>query len=201
MRKIEAVCLLLVSMLLVAGDFAPAQAGSLWLNGRDLYSTQGGREFKPGDIITIVIAEESAASQNATTNTQKDSALEVKSEPKIPYFKKLVTRFMGKNEIKNSYQGTGTTTRSGKLTGTVTAQVLEILPNGNVLVEGRRDIRVNKETQHLKIRGIARPQDIDVKNTISSKLLANAEIKYEGKGSVGSTQRPGLMTKLANLVF
>ncbi len=200
MKRTDPRQILLVGLLLLV-SFS-AEGGSLWLNGRDLYSTQGGsREYKPGDILTISIAEEATAQQSATTNTTDDSSLEVKSATKIPFFKKVVDRFTGKNEIKNSWKGNGQTTRSGKLEGTVTATVLEVLPNGNLIIEGSRAIRVNKETQIMRVHGTARPQDIDSNNTINSKLLANAEIKYEGKGAVGSTQRPGLMTKISNWLF
>jgi len=197
MVKIRCFCIIIISIIISQASFG----ASLWLNGRDLYSSQGSREFKPGDIITVVIAEESTAQQAATTNTQDNSQLEIKAEPQIPFFKKLTRQFIGKDEVKNNWQGTGTTTRSGKLAGTVTATVLEVLPNGNLLVEGARSTRVNKETQIFKVRGIARPQDIDSKNQVNSKLLANAEIKYEGKGSVGSTQRPGIITKITNFLF
>ncbi len=71
---------------LVLFGFSQAFGASLWLNGRDLYSSQGSREFKPGDIITIVVNEESTAQQAATTNTQDDSSLEVKTTPSIPFF-------------------------------------------------------------------------------------------------------------------
>lgn len=189
-----------VALLLLATPSVSA-AGSLWLGGRDLYSTQGGREFKPGDIITVKIAEQATAKQQATTDTADDSQVEIKSSPKIPFFKKVVDRFVGKNEVKNKWQGSGTTTRSGSLSGTISATVLEVLPNGNLLIEGSRAMRVNRETQHFKVRGIVRPQDVDANNTVDSKLLAEAEIKYDGKGAVGSTQKPGLMTQITNWLF
>ena len=193
--------LVAVSIILLLGAAPAGAAGSLWMGGRDLYSRQGGREFKPGDIITVKIDESATAKQQASTNTDDNTQVEIKSNPQIPFFKKVVNQFIGKNEIKNNWEGSGTTTRSGSLAGTVSATVLEVLPNGNLLVEGSRAIRVNKETQHLKVRGTARPQDIDASNTIDSKMLADAEIEYEGKGSVGSTQRPGLMTKISNWLF
>ena len=193
--------LAIVIFILLAATASEGGAASLWLNGRDLYSSQGGREYSPGDIITVVIAEEASAQQAATTNTQDDTQLEIKAEPVIPLFKNLTKNFIGKNEVKNSWKGNGTTTRSGKLAGTITATVMEVLSNGNLLIEGKRAIRVNKETQHLKVRGVARPQDIDSRNTINSRNLADAEIKYEGKGSVGSTQRPGIITKITNFIF
>lgn len=194
-----------VSRLLVVALFAlaasTASAASLWLNGRDLYSSQGAHEFRAGDIITVVISEEATAQQAATTNAQDDASIEVKSEPQIPFFKKVVSEFIGKNEIKNAWKGNGTTTRSGKLAGTVTTTVMEVLPNGNLLLEGSRSIRVNRETQILRVKGIARPRDINASNQVKSSLLANAEIKYDGKGSVGSTQKPGLMTQITQFVF
>ncbi|MFZ2957405.1 MAG: flagellar basal body L-ring protein FlgH [Candidatus Ozemobacteraceae bacterium] len=192
---------MLVTVGLVVMLVSPSFGASLWINGRDLYSMQGGREFKVGDIVTVTVSEQATAQQAATTNTNDNTSLEVKTSPSIPFFSKVVDRFTGKNEVKNTWNGNGTTTRSGKLDGTVTAKVVEVLPNGNLLIEGSRDMRVNKETQLMKVRGIVRPQDIDSKNTVPSKLLADAEIKYEGKGSVGSTQRPGLMTKISNWLF
>ena len=193
--------LILVALCLLLSGTMSVQAGSLWLSGNDLYSRNGSRDFKPGDIITVKISEETTAQSKASTNTQDDSQLEVTTGPKIPFFKKVVERFVGNNEVKNSWKGDGTTTRSGKLAGTVTATVLEVLPNGNLLLEGSRSMRVNRETQTLKVRGVARPRDIDASNTVDSKLLADSNIRFEGKGSVGRLQRPGLMTKIANWVF
>ena len=85
--------------------------------------------------------------------------------------------------------------------GTITATVLEILPNGNLLIEGSRAIAVNKETQIMRVRGVARPKDISANNSIDSKLLADAQIKFDGKGSVSRANRQGIMTKLFDSVF
>jgi flagellar L-ring protein precursor FlgH len=178
-----------------------AGASSLWLGGNDLYSSKGSRDFRPGDIITIVISEESNAQSKATTRTQKDSTLEVKSGPQIPFFKKAVNQFIGKNEVNNEFDGQGTTTRSGKLSGTVTATILEVLANGNLLLEGSRSIRVNRETQIMRVRGVARPRDIDATNSVNSKLLADAQIKFDGNGAVGRVNRPGLITQFMNVIF
>jgi len=191
----------LLFIALFAWAASTASGASLWLNGRDLYSSQGAHEYKAGDIITVMIAESATAQQAAKTNTQDDASIEVKSNPQVPFFKKVVSQFIGKNEIKNSWNGNGTTTRSGKLDGTVTTTVMEVLPNGNLLLEGSRSVRLNRETQLLRVKGIARPRDINASNEIKSSLLANAEIKYEGKGSVGSTQKPGLMTQITQFVF
>ncbi len=197
MRRIKLIAMLLVMI----ANVMQADAASLWLAGNDLYSTRGGREFKPGDIITIVISEESNAQSKATTNTSKDSTTEVTTAPRIPFFKKVLSQFVGNNQITNTFDGTGTTSRSGKLSGTITASVLEVLPNGNLLVEGSRSIMVNKETQIMRVRGVARPKDVDTGNSINSKLLADAQIKFDGKGSVGRANRQGLITQFMDVVF
>ena len=177
-------------------------AASLWLNGNDLYSSNGAaRSYKPGDIITISISESSNATSKAKTSTSKETNTEVTAAPSIPVFKKVMKNVLGKNESKNEFDGEGTTTRSGSLTGTVTATVLEVLDNGNLLIEGSRSIVINKENQIMRVRGIARPKDINSNNTIDSKMLADAKIKYEGKGSVNSANRRGIMTKFFDAVF
>ena len=177
------------------------QARSLWLNGNDLYSAKGSRDFRPGDIITIVISEQSNAQSRATTKTQKDSSIEAHSGPRIPVLKNVMSQFVGKAETSAEFDGQGTTTRSGNLTGTVTASVIEVLDNGNVLIEGSRSIRVNNETQLMRVRGVARSRDIDINNSISSQLLADAQIKFDGQGAVGRTNRPGFLTRVFNTIF
>ncbi|PKL47805.1 MAG: hypothetical protein CVV42_11730 [Candidatus Riflebacteria bacterium HGW-Riflebacteria-2] len=193
-RILLALCL----MMIVASGLS---ANSLWLSGNDLYSSKNAREYQPGDIITIVISEESNAQSKATTSTQKESINEVSTGPEIPIVKNLVKNFVGKTESNTEFDGEGTTTRSGKLTGTITATVLEVLANGNLLVEGSRSIVVNRETQIMKVRGVARPRDIDGNNVINSKLLADAQIKFDGRGVVGRVNRPGIVTRLFQSVL
>lgn len=194
------VLVFMVLALLCCGT--DAQGAALWLNGNDLYSSQGAaRNYQPGDIITIRISESTNAQSRATTKTEKESETEVTAEPRIPIFKKIMKNITGQQKISNEFDGQGTTTRSGSLEGTITATVLEILPNGNLLIEGSRAIVVNKETQQMRVRGVARPKDITADNSIDSKLLADAQIKFDGKGSVSRANRQGLMTRVFDSLF
>lgn len=179
-----------------------SNAASLWLSGNDLYSSQGAaRNYQPGDIITIQISESTNAQSKATTKTEKESETQVTAQPRIPIFKKIIKNITGEQKIKNDFDGEGTTTRSGSLQGTITATVLEILPNGNLLIEGSRSIVVNKETQIMRVRGTARPKDITANNSIDSKFLAEAQIKFDGKGSVSRANRQGIMTRIFDSIF
>ncbi len=201
MRKNNLIIVLSLGLVLFGGAI-PCNAASLWLNGNDLYSSQGAaRNYKPGDIITIKISESTSAQSKATTKTEKESKTEVTAQPRIPIFKRVMNKIVGEQKINNEFDGEGTTTRSGSLDGTITATVLEVLPNGNLLIEGSRNIAVNKENQIMRVRGVARPKDIDAKNTIDSKLLADAQIKFDGKGTVSRANRHGIMTRLFDSVF
>ncbi len=201
MRKNNLILVLSLGLVLFGGAI-PCNAASLWLNGNDLYSSQGAaRNYKPGDIITIKISESTSAQSKATTKTEKESKTEVTAQPRIPIFKRVMNKIVGEQKINNEFDGEGTTTRSGSLDGTITATVLEVLPNGNLLIEGSRNIAVNKENQIMRVRGVARPKDIEAKNTIDSKLLADAQIKFDGKGTVSRANRHGIMTRLFDSVF
>ncbi|MBP5468798.1 MAG: flagellar basal body L-ring protein FlgH [Candidatus Riflebacteria bacterium] len=202
MRKNKISFVLLICLGLSCLPSSQVSAASLWLNGNDLYSSQGAaRNYKPGDIITIKISESTSAQSKATTKTEKESKTEVTAQPRIPIFKKVMNKIVGEQKINNEFDGEGTTTRSGSLDGTITATVLEVLPNGNLLIEGSRNIAVNKENQIMRVRGVARPKDIDAKNTIDSKLLADAQIKFDGKGTVSRANRHGFMTRIFDSVF
>ncbi len=194
--------LVFIVFMIVFGFTADSNAASLWLNGNDLYSSHGAaRNYQPGDIITIKISETTSAQSKATTKTEKETTTEATAQPRIPIFKRVMNKIVGQQKIKNEFDGEGTTTRSSGLEGTITATVLEILPNGNLLIEGSRAIVVNKENQIMRVRGVARPKDIDDKNSIDSKLLADAQIKFDGKGTVSRANRHGIMTRIFDSIF
>ena len=75
------------------------------------------------------------------------------------------------------------------------------LPNGNLVIEGTRFVQVNKETQKLIITGVIRQDDINADNTIFSESIANADIRYDGKGTVGDRQRKGILSQLLDWLF
>lgn len=196
MRKIS-----LILLALVISFSCVAEGRSLWLSGEDLYSGRGTRDFRPGDIITIIISEESNAQSRASTNSRKGASIEASAGPNIPIVKDVMNRFTGQSETKSDFDGQGSTARSGTLSGTVTATVLEVMNNGNLLIQGERTIRVNNETQLMRVKGVARVIDVNSDNQINSRLLADAEIKFDGKGVAGRANRPGLLTRIFNTVF
>ncbi len=189
----------LTCMVLIAvfwGGVGGVQASSIW-NDRavDLFSEHRARDV--GDIVTIIVSESATASQKATTSSKESSSAGTDAGVGL-------LRFLSQSSAgaKNDFSGDGTTSRSGTLSARITAVISKKLPNGNLVIEGVRRIKVNRETQEIVLSGIIRPQDITEKNTIESTYLANAEIKYKGSGSIGGDlQRPGFINKIFNFLF
>ena len=102
---------------------------------------------------------------------------------------------------ESSYSGGGTTSRTETLQAEVSAIVQEVLPNGNLVVEGNRTITVNDETQIISVKGIVRPADIQADNTIYSMYLVNPEIIYHGKGILSSQQKPGWLNRFLDWIW
>ncbi len=159
-----------------------------------LYSDR--KAHRVGDIVTIIVAESSKASKSDATQTSKKSG----TNGSLSDFFGL-----GKLPLKlgidagANYSGSGTTTRSDSMDAKISVFIKEILPNGNYLLEGTRNINVNDDMQSITIIGTVRPEDIRPDNTVLSIYLANAEIKYKGQG--GSSQPPGIVTKATKIIL
>ena len=95
----------------------------------------------------------------------------------------------------------GATSRADTLTGTISTVVTEVLPNGDLRIEGKREVTVNSETQLMSISGIVRRVDVDTKNTVLSSAIADAKIEYSGLGVVDDVQRPGWLVRVLDWVY
>jgi len=156
---------------------------------------------KVGDLITILISESSVASFAATTSTSKTDDNSVGQSVLKGLFSFLD---LGSNKTTNSSgksNGTGTTTQNGTLRARLTAEVISVSPNGNLVIEGRRLIQVNKDTQTFKLTGVIRRDDISPDNTVLSESIAQAEIRFAGKGQIADRQRRGILTQMLDWLF
>ena len=189
----------------------PAE-GALWPgNTRGNFLFGDDKAAKVGDIITVTIDENATSTQSATTNTSKDSSIDMQtpnvlglpSSLGIQNFLNMGTQFdpTVNATIANSMQGTGTVTRNGTLSATISALITDIVPSGNLKIEGRRSVTINNEEQIMVLRGIVRPQDINFDNTIPSTLIADASISYTGEGVVADEQRKGWLAKVLSKVW
>ncbi len=224
MRTTSCICLLLVLCLLGCahtertvsetpddGALNPASAsGSIWQQGMANYYLDR-RARNVGDIVTVKIIEQSTASQEASTQTGRTSNLDAKLDDTFGLPQDYgMSDFLGSGEpfrpsVKGKYnrdfKGGGTTVRKDKLTSTITASVVERLPGGNLRIEANREIKVNREKQRVTLSGIIRPEDISVYNTVLSTQMAEAKIRYSGRGVLGDTQGPGWFARIMDWLW
>lgn len=182
---------------------ADYSSGSIW----QAHSNGLVDDFKArrrGDILTIVITETASASKQANTDTSRDSEVSAG----IPNFLGLedVITFADLSKLINAnvastYKGAGTTSRKESLNATISAKVIDVLPNNNLLIEGRRNVQVNNEDQIIVVEGTVRPKDIGPDNVVNSIYIADARISYFGKGIISDRQKPGWLMNIVDKLW
>lgn len=189
----------------------PVQSTSLWTDGAPLTGAYNdNRARRIGDLVTVLVIEQSEASREASTGLSRNSAVDASvsallGAPMDLGLKHLYGSTGFDPSVKagsaSSFKGQGTTTRKDLLRSSVAARVVNVLDDGNLVVEGRRQVTVNEENQYLFVRGIARPSDISPDNTITSVALADAQILYGGKGDLADQQKPGWLGRIVAAVW
>ena len=174
----------------------PTSANSLWRNGaRAFFHDQ--RASRVGDILTINInINDSAQVSNETkVNRQASASLG------IPNFFGLETtlgRLLPKafnpasaisTNSNNQSDGLGSVNRSEAVTLTLAAVVTQVMPNGDLVIEGKQEVRINQELRELTVAGVVRPEDISATNTILHTQIAEARVSYGGKGELSTVQK------------
>lgn len=173
---------------------APAyEPGSLWATDRAGSLFEDTRARRVGDLVMVRVEENASGTKQAETSTERSSSLSTAIDT---FFTAPVA---GRNidvGVSNEYDGSGSTSRSGRLSALVAAVVTEVLPNGNLVIQGNREIQVNDELQMIQLSGVVRPVDISTANIVLSSRIADAQITYTGVGTVDEKQRPGWFARL-----
>ena len=185
---------LLICVLLVACLAVPTSAQSLWDDRTNWLADA--RPCRVGDIVTVLINERTDAKDEAKMDVQKSSSSSVSDGTGILSFIRSLSL-----TTSNTGKGDGSVERKHHATGTVACLVTEVLPNGNLVIEGTRDVRTSEEVLQFQIIGVIRPQDVNSDNQINSSLIANAELAVKGRGIVSRTQKPGVVTQILQAVF
>jgi len=185
------------------------QPNSLWKTGsRAFFKDQ--RAAKIGDILTVNINIADRAQVNNTTsrtrsNSEKaglpnafgiENGVLQKVLPGAPDGKSLLDA-----SSSSGSTGTGTVNRQDQINLTVAAVVSQVLPNGNLVIEGRQEVRVNFEVRELFIAGVVRPEDISNTNTINHTQIAEARVSYGGRGQLTDVQQPRVGQQIWDIIF
>jgi flagellar L-ring protein precursor FlgH len=144
---------------------------------------------RPGDLITVRIVEnqevkneETAQLRKATTLDYKLDAFDIKPEAFDP-----LPRLAASS--KDDFNGTANYEKNGAFNARITAMVMDVLPNGNLVIKGRREIRIDDETKVIEFSGVVRRVDIRADNTVLSELVSDARVSYTGEGQLSDTTR------------
>lgn len=175
--------------------FAPDHAGNFFFADQ--------RAMHVGDILNINVVEDANADRSAETNlTREGSAnLDIRS---LFGLMRLIGNNLDQQLIdgsqKTDFSGKGETSRHDHVRATVPAMVKQVLPNGNLFIEGHRVILVNEEEHHFYVSGVIRPVDILDDNSIDSSRIADAEIEFTGRGVISEKQSPGWLSRALDIV-
>jgi flagellar L-ring protein precursor FlgH len=147
------------------------------------------RAKKVGDILSVTLSETFSSSKGATNSSAKADSIGAEVGPTG-----LLRNFAGLGgsaSKTNSFAGSMATSQSNSLSGTISATVVRVFPNGNLEIKGQKKLRITEGTEYIRLSGIIRPQDISTSNTVSSTKIAEAQIEYVGAGILDSASKPG----------
>ncbi|OQX43449.1 MAG: flagellar basal body L-ring protein, partial [Candidatus Sedimenticola endophacoides] len=165
------------------------------------------RARRVGDMLTVKLAEATDATKNAATNLSKSNSNSVTNPTLLgstPQFNTPSVLPLASNtdntlatslESSHSFAGSGDSTQSNELTGDITVTVVEVLPNGYLMVRGEKRIGINQGNEYVRVAGIVRPADIDSTNTVLSTRIADPTLVYVGDGAVADSNVVGWLSR------
>mgnify|MGYP001121832658 FL=1 len=179
---------------------AEPTAGAIYAAGPtlQLYSDRRARDV--GDLLTITLLENTTAQTSANTATNKESNLSLGT----PSILGAPVTLGGKDILSatakgaRDFTGKGNSAQSNRLQGNVTVTVVQRLPNGNLVVQGQKNLRLNQGDELVQVQGIVRPGDISADNTVPSSRVAEARIVYGGRGPVAQSNAMGWLSRFFN---
>jgi len=166
-----------------------AHAEQLYRGGQWAGVASDNRAQSVGDVVMILISESASATNRVRNNSSKSTSL----SGGISVGSIDESADLG---LRGGYSGSGEVERTDRFVARMAAQVVEVLPNGDFIVEGKQNLMINGERRNIAVRGQVRQVDISSDNSIPSARLANAEIDYDGKGWVSRSAKPGLINRI-----
>ena len=188
---------LALSLTLSAGMAPFAAAESLWSDAgysHNIFADRKAREV--GDILTIVISESTTTSISKSNSNSKNGKTSLAAGIGIFDFLKAASA-----SGSDSFSAKGASADTNKVTGNVTVTVVNVQPNGNMTVEGTQSIWQNRDEHKITFRGVCRQDDVTSLNTIPSTKIADATVRFDGKGPLNAKQRQGILTQVFNFLF
>jgi len=177
---------------------------SLWQDASaDLFKDR--RALNVGDVLTVKISIRDKAELDNSTNRSRDSTMDMGIDAKlstgVPLKQHADVQFNAAIDSKSETKGKGEINRRESIELQVAAVVTEIMPNGNLIISGSQEVRVNYEMRVLQVSGIVRPRDISADSMVSYERIAEARISYGGRGRLNEVQQPGWGQQIVDKVY
>lgn len=186
----------------------PALAnGAIYQSGYEIALFEDQRARRVGDLLTINLVEKTNAQKQATTNTTKENTVDIKNPTILgttPQFNTPGILPFASNDNNNlaigldsaqDFAGKGDSSQSNSLNGSITVSVVEVLPNGYLVVRGEKYLTLNQGDEFVRLAGIVRPADIRPDNSVPSTQVGDAQITYSGKGQVADANTMGWLAR------
>jgi flagellar L-ring protein precursor FlgH len=183
--------------LRTAAQGQPATDGAIYAAGRETVFFQDPTARRRGDLVTIRLQEATNASKSSSTDTEKNQTLDLPGPTIAGAAATINGRAVLDTSVdgKRKFAGKGSSTQQNQLTGSITAVVVDVLPNGNLVLEGEKWLRLNQGDELIKVRGVVRPFDVLPDNSVASDRIADARISYAGRGALASANAQGWLSR------
>ncbi len=189
-------------LALLLGAVTAAPAASLWPAESSRGMLADRRASKVGDILTVVVSEVATASSAQTKSSTRDSTLEDTINQFL--YPTAATGILSHNGSmplssatgKSTYSGGGQVNNSQSLIARAAVLVTDVLPNGNLVIEGARQVTFSGETQYVVLHGLVRADDVTSANTVLSSNVADARVEFLSEGNLTDAQKRGWLSKL-----
>ena len=175
--------------------------GAIFSAGHDVALFEDVKARHVGDILTIVLQEETQASKSASTSTNKSTDFSAENPTvlgRAASFKGGKYTLENLLSSDNSFSGDGDSSQSNSLTGNVSVVVTEVLPNGNLRIQGQKILTINQGDEQVRLAGVVRPGDIRSDNTVLSTQVADAHFVYAGTGVIADANTMGWLARIFN---
>jgi len=178
----------------------PPTNGAIYQAGREVVLAENPVAHHIGDIVTIVLNEQTAAQKSATTSTSKDTTVTLPAPTIIGKGVTIKGVPILDNSMNNAtkFAGQGASAESNSLTGYLTATVLKVLPNGNLFIAGEKQIGLNQGNEYVRVTGVVRPIDLAADDSIPSFRVASAHITYSGRGAINDANAQSWLARFFN---
>lgn len=195
--------------IVAQGPQAATTPGSLWSEtaALQLLGLEGNAR-QVGDLITVLVVEETSTLVDSSTRTARGNSVGFGIGAMLGLETSILAANPNMGESigidlsgDSQFAGGGTTNRGSKIEATLTCEVIEVQANGNLRIWGWKEIRVNDETQYVVVQGIVRPRDIQMDNTVTSDLVAQAQIEITGSGVIADRESPSIGTRILDAIW